>query len=110
MSLLRDEREVIRRGEHYCIELTPDQVKTDQADCFDLPDVLSPLYPALSRVHRHAIVTTADLGAAVLNITTSPHGPPSATHALGVTRGGVHRLVLAGGMRRHPSQASLIDL
>jgi hypothetical protein len=44
-------------------------VKTDQADCFDLPDVLSPLYPALSRVHRHAIVTTADLGAAVLNIT-----------------------------------------
>jgi site-specific recombinase XerC len=42
MSLLRLAHEVLQLGEHYRIALTPDQVKTNRADHFGLPEALSP--------------------------------------------------------------------
>jgi site-specific recombinase XerC len=42
MALLRVGQELILRGEHYRIELTPEQVKTGKPDRFDLPTALTP--------------------------------------------------------------------
>jgi len=61
MALLRVGHELIRRGDHYRIELTPEQVKTDKRDCFDLPAALTPyvrhhltaVRPALLRGQLH---------------------------------------------------------
>jgi hypothetical protein len=46
MALLRVGQELIWRGERYRIELTPEQVKTNKPDRFNLPAQLT-LYPAL---------------------------------------------------------------
>ena len=56
MSLLRGGREVIERDAHFRVELTPDQVKTNQADRFDLPDVLSPYIRHYLAVIRPALL------------------------------------------------------
>ena len=42
MSVLRQGHEVLQRAEHYRVELTPDQVKTNKADHFGLPEELTP--------------------------------------------------------------------
>ncbi|MFC7477905.1 tyrosine-type recombinase/integrase [Dankookia sp. GCM10030260] len=41
MALLRVGRELVQRGGRFRVELTPDQVKTDKPDRFDLPDRLT---------------------------------------------------------------------
>ena len=42
LALLRIGHEVVRRDRCFRIELEPEQVKTHKADCFDLPETLTP--------------------------------------------------------------------
>jgi site-specific recombinase XerD len=56
MSLLRPGHEVLERDAHYRVELTPDQVKTDRADQFGLPEVLTPYIRHYLDVVRPALL------------------------------------------------------
>jgi hypothetical protein len=56
MSLLRPGREVLQRGGHYRVELTPDQVKTNRADHFGLPEQLTPYIQHYLDVVRPALL------------------------------------------------------
>jgi site-specific recombinase XerC len=56
MSLLRPGREVLQRGGHYRIELTPEQVKTSRADHFGLPEELTPYIQHYLDVVRPALL------------------------------------------------------
>jgi hypothetical protein len=67
MSLLRVGREVIRRHEHYRVELTPDQVKTNTADHFNLPEALTPYIRHYLNVVRPALLAGQSLDAFWVN-------------------------------------------
>lgn len=79
MRLLRVGKELITNGDRYRIELTPKQEKTKKADCFDLPERLTPYMQRYLNIVRPALVK----GGSYEELWISRHGTPLTITGLG---------------------------
>jgi site-specific recombinase XerD len=106
MGLLRVGHELVQRGDHFRIELVPNQVKTGKPDRFDLPDRLTPylrhyldsIRPALLRGRSEDAVWISAQGGALTEAAIQTRifrltrrrfgqafGPHRFRHAIGTT-------------------------
>jgi site-specific recombinase XerD len=75
MALLRPGQELIWRGERYRIELTPEQVKTNKPDRFNLPAQLTPYIRHYLTVVRPALLGGQVHDALWINLRGEPWSP-----------------------------------